>query len=95
MIVAKNGFSRYAEFKDNTGLESHISTPFQDLLVSPTDKLCIQFGPRTDPTGVFVKFFFFFLGGGGGGGRGGGGCSGPTEKSSDKDFFSYSIPKLI
>ena len=68
MIVAKNGFSRYAEFKDNTGLESHISTPFQDLLVSPTDKLCIQFGPRTDPTGVFVKFFFFFLGGGGGGG---------------------------
>ena len=39
-IVAMNGFSSYAQFKDNAGVESHISTVF--LLVSPADNLCIQ-----------------------------------------------------
>ena len=89
MIVAKNGFSRYAEFKDNTGLESHISTPFQDLLVSPTDKLCIQFGPRTDPTGVFVKFFFFFFFWGGGGGARGAVAVQKKKKLGQGFFFIF------
>ena len=45
--IAKSDFSRYAQFKDNAGLESYILT--LSLIVPHADNLCIQFATKNRP----------------------------------------------